>query len=71
MAEDTKPANPNNPIVLISTSMGDIKAEIYKDKAPVSAENFLGYAKDKFYDGTIFHRVIPAFMIQGGGFTPD
>jgi peptidyl-prolyl cis-trans isomerase A (cyclophilin A) len=60
-----------NPIVLMSTSMGDIKIELYPEKAPITVENFLGYAKDGFYDGTIFHRVIPGFMIQGGGFTPD
>ena len=71
MADDGKPQNPNNPIVLISTSMGDMKAELYKDKAPATVANFLAYVNDKFYDGTIFHRVIPRFMIQGGGFTPD
>lgn len=60
-----------NPMVLMSTSMGDIKIELYPDKAPVTVENFLGYVRDGFYDGTIFHRVIPGFMIQGGGFTPD
>src|SRR6185295_15838499 len=56
---------------LISTSVGDMKVELYKDKAPKTVDNFLGYANDKHYDGTIFHRVIPRFMIQGGGFTPD
>jgi peptidyl-prolyl cis-trans isomerase B (cyclophilin B) len=71
MAEDGKPQNPNNPVVLISTSAGDIKVELYKDKAPATVDNFLAYANDKFYDGTVFHRVIPRFMIQGGGFTPD
>ncbi|MGB7290661.1 MAG: peptidylprolyl isomerase [Thermodesulfobacteriota bacterium] len=60
-----------NPMVLMSTSMGDIKIELYPAKAPVTVENFLGYVRDGFYDGTIFHRVIPGFMIQGGGFTPD
>jgi len=60
-----------NPMVILSTSEGDIKIELYKDKAPITVENFLSYAKDKFYDGTIFHRVIPGFMIQGGGFTTD
>jgi cyclophilin family peptidyl-prolyl cis-trans isomerase len=45
--------------------------ELFKDRAPVSVENFLQYAGEGFYDGTIFHRVIPGFMIQGGGFTPD
>jgi len=60
-----------NPVVLIKTSMGDIKVELDKQKAPVTVENFVAYANDKFYDGTIFHRVIPAFMIQGGGFDKD
>jgi peptidyl-prolyl cis-trans isomerase B (cyclophilin B) len=68
---EEKPSNPNNPIVLISTSVGDMKVELYKDKAPKTVDNFLGYVNDKFYDGTIFHRVIPRFMIQGGGFTPE
>ena len=45
--------------------------ELYPDKAPKTVENFLAYAKEGFFDGTIFHRVIPSFMIQGGGFTPD
>jgi cyclophilin family peptidyl-prolyl cis-trans isomerase len=45
--------------------------ELFEDRAPVSVENFIQYAADGFYDGTIFHRVIPGFMIQGGGFTPD
>ena len=57
-----------NPVVCISTSAGDFLAEIFADKAPVSAENFLAYAKEGFFDGLIFHRVIPRFMIQGGGF---
>src|SRR6185503_19084511 len=71
VAEDGKPENPNDPVVLISTSKGDIKAELFKDKAPATVANFLGYVNDKFYDGTVFHRVIPRFMIQGGGMTPD
>jgi len=71
MAEDGKPQNPNDPIVLMSTSLGDVKIELFKDKAPATVENFLSYVNEKAYDGTIFHRVIPAFMIQGGGFTTD
>ncbi len=71
MAEDGKPENPNDPIVLMSTSAGDVKIELFKDKAPATVANFLAYVNDKFYDGTVFHRVIPRFMIQGGGFTPD
>jgi len=60
-----------NPGAIIRTSMGDIQLELYRDKAPASVENFIGYANSGFYDGTIFHRVIGHFMIQGGGFTPD
>jgi cyclophilin family peptidyl-prolyl cis-trans isomerase len=60
-----------NPQVLLKTSLGEIKIELYADRAPVSVENFLGYVKDKQYDNTIFHRVIDGFMIQGGGFTAD
>jgi peptidyl-prolyl cis-trans isomerase A (cyclophilin A)/peptidyl-prolyl cis-trans isomerase B (cyclophilin B) len=56
------------PKVLMKTSMGDITMELYPDKAPKSVENFLGYVKSGQYDGTIFHRVINGFMIQGGGF---
>jgi peptidyl-prolyl cis-trans isomerase A (cyclophilin A) len=57
------------PQVKFSTSMGDFVVEVYPDKAPKTVENFLQYVKDKHYDGTIFHRVIESFMIQGGGFT--
>src|SRR5919108_404180 len=57
------------PVVLMSTSMGDIKIELYDKEAPETVTNFLAYVNDKFYDGTIFHRVIPSFMIQGGAFT--
>jgi peptidyl-prolyl cis-trans isomerase B (cyclophilin B) len=60
-----------NPIVVISTSMGDIEAELYADKAPESVKNFLAYAESGHYNGTVFHRVIKGFMIQGGGMTPD
>jgi cyclophilin family peptidyl-prolyl cis-trans isomerase len=60
-----------NVSVVISTSMGDIEVELDGEKAPISTENFLSYVDEKFYDGTIFHRVIPNFMIQGGGMTPD
>ena len=61
----------DNPQAMIHTSMGDIQLELYADKAPISVENFINYARSGFYDGTIFHRVIDGFMIQGGGFTPD
>lgn len=60
-----------NPKVLMKTSMGDITLELYAEKAPVTVENFLSYVDENFYDGTIFHRVIPKFMIQGGGLTAD
>ena len=58
-------------MVLVSTSMGDIKIALYEKEAPETVKNFLSYVNDKFYDGTIFHRVIGGFMIQGGGFTPE
>jgi peptidyl-prolyl cis-trans isomerase A (cyclophilin A) len=56
------------PQVKFSTSAGDFVVEVYPDKAPKTVENFLQYVKDKHYDGTIFHRVIESFMVQGGGF---
>lgn len=59
-----------NTLVLMETSQGSIKLEINHQNAPVSAENFLRYVRSGFYDGTIFHRVIDGFMIQGGGFDP-
>ena len=61
----------NAPRVKLATSMGDIVVELNPAKAPKTVENFLKYVADKHYDGTIFHRVIDGFMIQGGGFTPD
>jgi peptidyl-prolyl cis-trans isomerase A (cyclophilin A)/peptidyl-prolyl cis-trans isomerase B (cyclophilin B) len=57
--------------VLMKTSLGDMTIELYPDKAPKTVENFLGYVNSGFYDGTVFHRVIDNFMIQGGGFTQD
>ncbi|MBK6322848.1 peptidylprolyl isomerase [Candidatus Aalborgicola defluviihabitans] len=57
------------PKVKFQTSMGDFVVEVYPDKAPKTVENFLQYVKSKHYDGTIFHRVIPNFMVQGGGYT--
>jgi cyclophilin family peptidyl-prolyl cis-trans isomerase len=60
-----------DPQVEIKTSMGVIVLELYQEKAPATVENFLRYAKDGHYNGTVFHRVIPGFMIQGGGFTRD
>src|SRR5215831_1629089 len=55
-------------MVVMETSLGTIKLELFPDKSPITVKNFLGYVDDKFYDGTIFHRVISNFMIQGGGF---
>lgn len=60
-----------NPVVLMETSMGNVKIELFKDKAPISVRNFLSYVKDAYYDGTIFHRVIKNFMVQGGGLDTD
>ena len=60
-----------NPQLELKTSQGTLIIELYQDKAQKTVENFLQYAKDGFFNGTIFHRVIPDFMIQGGGFTPD
>ncbi len=60
-----------NPVVVIETSMGSITIELDMQNAPVSSENFLAYVDDGYYAGTIFHRVIPNFMIQGGGITED
>jgi cyclophilin family peptidyl-prolyl cis-trans isomerase len=57
-----------NPVVVIDTSLGTIKVELDAAKAPITVKNFLAYVEAKHYDGTIFHRVIPSFMIQGGGF---
>ena len=67
-AEDVAAENPK---VLLDTSKGEIVLELYPDKAPDTVKNFLNYVDTKFFDGTIFHRVIPNFMIQGGGFTDD
>lgn len=60
-----------NPAVKLETSMGDIVLRLDAAKAPISVENFVNYVKAGHYDGTIFHRVIPNFMVQGGGMTPD
>jgi peptidyl-prolyl cis-trans isomerase A (cyclophilin A) len=61
-------ADGKHPVVVIDTSMGEISVELDGEKAPISTKNFLQYVDDKYYDGTIFHRVIPGFMVQGGGF---
>ena len=57
------------PVVLMATSKGEVKIELFQKEAPETVTNFLAYVSEGFYDGTIFHRVIPGFMIQGGGFT--
>jgi peptidyl-prolyl cis-trans isomerase B (cyclophilin B) len=66
-----KTAKSSQPKVLMETSLGPITLQLYPDKAPKTVANFLRYVKEGFYNGTVFHRVIPGFMIQGGGFTPD
>jgi len=66
----TQAAQPN-PKIIMKTSKGDITLELFADKAPITVQNFLSYVDENFYDGTIFHRVIKGFMIQGGGLTPD
>ena len=67
-AEETAKGNPK---VVLETSQGKMVIELFADKAPETVQNFLAYVDAKFYDDTIFHRVIPNFMIQGGGFTAD
>lgn len=67
MAQDDN----GNPQVTLHTSKGDIRLELFEDKAPLSVANFLQYARDGYYDGTNFHRVISHFMIQGGGYDAD
>ena len=67
----TVAAAQSNPVVVIETSLGNITVELYQDEAPISVENFLTYVRDDFYAGTIFHRVIKGFMVQGGGMTED
>jgi len=60
-----------NPVVVLETSKGDIKIELFEDKAPITVKNFLTYVDEKHYDGLVFHRVIKDFMIQGGGYDVD
>jgi cyclophilin family peptidyl-prolyl cis-trans isomerase len=62
---------PGNPVVRMTTSMGEVTLELFQDRAPVSVANFLQYVAEGHYQGTIFHRVKQDFMIQGGGFTPE
>jgi len=63
----TRPAV--QPVVVLKTSLGEIRIKLFQDKVPDTVNNFLGYVNDRFYDGTIFHRVIGSLMIQGGGYT--
>jgi cyclophilin family peptidyl-prolyl cis-trans isomerase len=58
-----------NPQIILETTLGNIRLELYPDKAPITVDNFLRYSEANFYNGTLFHRVIPDFMIQAGGFT--
>lgn len=71
VAQSSSPTPLPNPQVIITTNVGAISIRLFRDKAPISVENFLSYVDAGFYDGTIFHRVIPNFMVQGGGLTPD
>ena len=71
MALAAEEQSEENPVVVMKTSLGTIEIELYPDKAPATVENFLRYVKEGHYDGTIFHRVIKGFMIQGGGFDAD
>ena len=70
-AQTPTPEQEKNPVVIIQTTMGDIKIALESEKAPVTVKNFLQYVDDGYYKDTIFHRVISNFMIQGGGFTRD
>ncbi len=70
-AEPAARPAPAGPYVVMETSLGRIRIGLYKDKAPVTVDNFVQYVRGGHYDGTIFHRVIPNFMIQGGGFEPS
>jgi cyclophilin family peptidyl-prolyl cis-trans isomerase len=63
--------NDDKPVVVMETTQGTMTIELWPDKAPKTVENFLQYVDDGFYEGTVFHRVIPGFMIQGGGMTKD
>jgi peptidyl-prolyl cis-trans isomerase A (cyclophilin A) len=66
-----QPAHAADPVVVFKTSMGEIDIQLDPTHAPISTANFLAYVKDGFYNDTIFHRIIPGFVVQGGGFTAD
>ena len=61
----------DNPMIIMSTTLGDIEIELYPDAAPMTVKNFIEYVENGHFDGVIFHRVIPGFVIQGGGYNPD
>jgi cyclophilin family peptidyl-prolyl cis-trans isomerase len=63
--------SPAGPVVILDTTAGAITIQLYADKAPDSVQNFLEYVRDGFYSGTIFHRVVPGYVVQGGGYTPE
>src|SRR5262245_22416917 len=65
------PASGAGPIVVLNTSLGEIRIRLFPDRAPISVENFLSYVDNGFYNGTIFHRVSEGYVIQGGGFTAN
>ncbi len=69
--QDKKEINMSTTTIVISTSMGDVTVELNAEKSPLTVSNFLAYVDSEFYNGTIFHRVMDGFMIQGGGFTRD
>jgi cyclophilin family peptidyl-prolyl cis-trans isomerase len=69
--EPTPRPTPNGPVVVLETSMGNVKIGLHQDKTPRTVKNFLNYVRMGHFDGTAFHRVIPGFMVQGGGFLPD
>lgn len=71
LASSVLAADAKNPHVVLNTSQGEIEIELFADKAPISVKNYLAYVDSGFYNGTIFHRVIPNFMVQGGGFTEN
>ena len=65
------PQDPQHPQVVLKTSQGDITLQLDREHAPLSVDNFLHYACEGHYDGTVFHRIVPGFVIQGGGYNPD
>ncbi len=70
-ATEPDPMDPEGPVVSMETTLGEIRIQLYPEQAPITVENFLQYVEDGFYAGTIFHRVVRGFVIQGGGLTAD